>query len=335
MAEHDALLKHLTIRNRVMSTAHAPGYPENGMPTERYQLYHAEKAEGGIGLTIFGGSSSVAVDSLTTAFGQVAVYDDKVISYFHEFADRVHGHGAALMCQITHMGRRNNWDTADWLTLIAPSLVREHSHRAIPKEMEDWDFKRVIKLFGQAARRCKDGGLDGIELLFGAQHLIEHGALVRPMEAGGHQDGDGFPGDAGPGEGLDDGGQDGRVGDGSRDVADDDDGVALSARDLRERPGADRAAEAGAHRFAHVLQGHGGGLAEHGLHVPVREFHRQAVLVVGERDLHRPDPFSRILGIIGRSRPLRQVGEASLKSALRVLPRGRSGFTIPVRLRAA
>jgi 2,4-dienoyl-CoA reductase-like NADH-dependent reductase (Old Yellow Enzyme family) len=49
MAEHDALLKpltikHLTIRNRVMSTAHAPGYPENGMPTERYQLYHAEKA---------------------------------------------------------------------------------------------------------------------------------------------------------------------------------------------------------------------------------------------------------------------------------------------------
>jgi 2,4-dienoyl-CoA reductase-like NADH-dependent reductase (Old Yellow Enzyme family)/thioredoxin reductase len=178
MAEHDALLKpltikHLTIRNRVMSTAHAPGYPENGMPTERYQLYHAEKAKGGIGLTIFGGSSSVAVDSPATAFGQVAVYDDEVIPYFQEFADRVHGHGAALMCQITHMGRRNNWDTADWLTLIAPSPVREHSHRAMPKEMEDWDFKRVIKSFGQAARRCKDGGLDGIELLFGAQHLID------------------------------------------------------------------------------------------------------------------------------------------------------------------
>ena len=74
MAEHDALLKpltikHLTIRNRVMSTAHAPGYPGNGMPTERYQLYHAEKAKGGIGLTIFGGSSSVAVDSPATAFG--------------------------------------------------------------------------------------------------------------------------------------------------------------------------------------------------------------------------------------------------------------------------
>ena len=178
MAAYDALLKpltikHLTIRNRVMSTAHAPGCPEGGMPTERYQLYHAEKAKGGIGLTIFGGSSSVAVDSPATAFGQVAVYDDEVIPYFQEFADPVHGHGAALMCQITHMGRRNNWDTADWLTLIAPSPVREHSHRAMPKEMEDWDFKRVIKSFGQAARRCKDGGLDGIELMFGAQHLID------------------------------------------------------------------------------------------------------------------------------------------------------------------
>ena len=77
------------------------------------KLHHAEKLKGGIGLTIFGGSSSVAVDSPATASGQVAVYDDEVIPYFQEFADRIHGHGAALMCQITHMGRRNNRDTAD------------------------------------------------------------------------------------------------------------------------------------------------------------------------------------------------------------------------------
>lgn len=56
MAQYDALLKplkirHLTIRNRVMSTSHAPAYAKDAMPQERYQLYREEKAKGGIGLT--------------------------------------------------------------------------------------------------------------------------------------------------------------------------------------------------------------------------------------------------------------------------------------------
>ncbi len=185
MGQYDALLeplaiKGLTIRNRIMSTAHAPSYAEDGKPKERYQLYHEEKAKGGIGLTCFGGSSSVAPDSPATAWNQVSAADDSIIPYFQEFARRVHRHGAALMCQLTHMGRRNRWDTADWLPLIAPSPVREPQHRAIPKEMEDWDFRRVITAFGAAARRCKDGGLDGCEILMGAQHLIDqfHTPLV-------------------------------------------------------------------------------------------------------------------------------------------------------------
>ena len=40
-------LKHLTLRNRVMSTSHEPAYSEDGMPKARYRLYHAEKARGG------------------------------------------------------------------------------------------------------------------------------------------------------------------------------------------------------------------------------------------------------------------------------------------------
>ena len=45
-------LKHLSLKNRVMSTSHEPAYSEDGMPKERYRLYHAEKAKGGIGLTM-------------------------------------------------------------------------------------------------------------------------------------------------------------------------------------------------------------------------------------------------------------------------------------------
>ena len=41
-------LKHLTLRNRIMSTAHEPAYAEDAKPKLRYQLYQEEKAKGGI-----------------------------------------------------------------------------------------------------------------------------------------------------------------------------------------------------------------------------------------------------------------------------------------------
>src|SRR3546814_17052713 len=53
-------LKHLTLRNRILSTAHEPAYSEDGLPKERYRLYHAEKARGGIALTMTAGSALVS-----------------------------------------------------------------------------------------------------------------------------------------------------------------------------------------------------------------------------------------------------------------------------------
>ena len=50
-------LRHLTLRNRIFSAAHEPAYGENGMPTDRYRLYHEEKAKGGVALTMTAGSA--------------------------------------------------------------------------------------------------------------------------------------------------------------------------------------------------------------------------------------------------------------------------------------
>lgn len=178
IANADALLKPLkikglTIRNRVMSTSHAPGYGKDGKPQERYQLYHEEKAKGGIGLTMFGGSSSVGLDSPATPWNQISVADDSIIPYFRSFADRVHRHGAKLMIQLTHMGRRTKWDTDNWLPTVSSSPRREPASRAIPKAMEDEDFARIIADYAAAARRAKEGGLDGIELSAAHGHLID------------------------------------------------------------------------------------------------------------------------------------------------------------------
>jgi 2,4-dienoyl-CoA reductase-like NADH-dependent reductase (Old Yellow Enzyme family) len=178
IANADALLKPLkikglTIRNRVMSTSHAPGYGRDGKPQERYQLYHEEKAKGGIGLTMFGGSSSVALDSPAAPWNQISVADDSVVPFFQQFADRVHKHGAKLMIQLTHMGRRTKWDTENWFPTVSPSPRREPASRTIPKEIEPEEIARIVKDFAAAARRCRDGGLDGCEISAAHGHLID------------------------------------------------------------------------------------------------------------------------------------------------------------------
>jgi 2,4-dienoyl-CoA reductase-like NADH-dependent reductase (Old Yellow Enzyme family) len=174
-ADRDPLLqpltiRGLTIRNRVMSTSHACGLESDGMPSERYERYHEEKAKGGIGLTMFGGSSNVDVDS-PNIFRQLNLGTDAIVPYLQRFSHAVHRHGAALMVQITHLGRRGEPYAGHWLPTIAPSPIRETLHRSFPKEMDEHDIARVVKAYGAAGRRCREGGLDGLEALAGG-HLI-------------------------------------------------------------------------------------------------------------------------------------------------------------------
>ena len=174
-SSHDLLLqpfklKHLTLKNRIMSTSHACGLDENGLTGSKYQAYHEEKARGGLALTMFGGSASVAPDSLWPS-GQVNVGTDAIIPLFEQFTAKIHSYGCALMCQISHLGRRAECYAGDWLPAIGPSPIRETLHRSFPKTMDRYDIDRVIKAYGAAARRCREGGLDGIETL-GSGHLI-------------------------------------------------------------------------------------------------------------------------------------------------------------------
>ena len=121
-------LKGLTLRNRVMSTSHACGLgDENHMPGEAYQSYHLEKAKGGLALTMFGGSSYISVDSLWSK-GQLNLSIDDVIPYLKQFSERIHAEGAGIMIQITHLDRRAENNTQNWLPTIAPSVIRENYH---------------------------------------------------------------------------------------------------------------------------------------------------------------------------------------------------------------
>ncbi|MFD5128878.1 oxidoreductase [Streptomyces olindensis] len=164
-------LKHLRLKNRVVSTSHEPAYAQDGMPKERYLRYHLEKAKGGLALTMMGGAACVAPDS--PAFvNNIELFRDEVVPYFQAIADAVHEHDTLVMCQVTHAGRRTSNYERDWLPVVSASGDREPQHRAFPKVAEDWDIERIIAAYADAAERCKAGGLDGIELM-GNGHLLD------------------------------------------------------------------------------------------------------------------------------------------------------------------
>ncbi|MFT4717245.1 MAG: 2,4-dienoyl-CoA reductase-like NADH-dependent reductase (Old Yellow Enzyme family) [Paracoccaceae bacterium] len=164
-------LKHLTLKNRIMTTSHEPAYPEDGMPKERYRAYHEERAKAGVALTMTAGSAAVSKDS-PPVFNNILAYKDEVVPWIQNLTDGCHEHGCAAMIQLTHLGRRTTWNKGNWLPSVSSSKHREPSHRAFPKLIEDWDIDRIINDFADAAERMKAGGMDGIELLVNG-HLLD------------------------------------------------------------------------------------------------------------------------------------------------------------------
>ena len=170
-------IKGRTFRNRVFSASHAPGYAEGGMPGERYQAYHEAKARGGVGLSMFGGSSNISRDS-GSIYSQIYVGDDRIVPVFRAFAERLHRLDTGLMCQVTHMGRRTVADAGDWLPTKGPSAVRDPAHHSSPYAISTREIARITHDFAAAAWRCREGGLDGVEII-ASSHIL--GQFLSPL----------------------------------------------------------------------------------------------------------------------------------------------------------
>ncbi|MBB4571631.1 2,4-dienoyl-CoA reductase-like NADH-dependent reductase (Old Yellow Enzyme family) [Rhizobium leucaenae] len=170
-------IKRLELRNRVVSTSHASMLDEGGLPLEKYIRYHEEKARGGLAMTMIGGSAMTSLDS-SWGGGQLDLTSDRIIAHLQNLADRVHAQGAVVVSQVSHLGRRATGYGGNWLPALAPSRVREIRNRNFPKEMDDADIRRIVRDYADAAKRCLEGGLDGVETVTGG-HLI--GQFLSPL----------------------------------------------------------------------------------------------------------------------------------------------------------
>ena len=165
-------LRHATVKNRIVTSAHADALAEDGMPKEKARRYYEEKAKGGVGLLMCFGSAGVHPTSPAQDWNGVELFEDKVIPYLAEFADTMHTYNVPVISQITHRGRRGR--SVDRLhRMYGPSPIREPNHRETPHILDEETITEFVQAFSDAAWRLKQGNFDGCEVNASHCHLID------------------------------------------------------------------------------------------------------------------------------------------------------------------
>jgi 2,4-dienoyl-CoA reductase (NADPH2) len=161
---------HLTLRNRIVFSAHLTNYAENFMPSERHAYYYRERARGGAGLIITEEHSVHPTDHPYEKL--IHAFNPDVIPGYRRITEMVHAEGAKILAQINHNGGQAS-GMYTRLPAWAPSSVADPLFREVPKAMEPEDIQDVVQGYAKVARHTQLGGFDGVEL------QCSHSSLVR------------------------------------------------------------------------------------------------------------------------------------------------------------
>jgi mycofactocin system FadH/OYE family oxidoreductase 2 len=162
----------VTVRNRIMQTAHVKLFAYNAADSQRNVAYQAARAKGGAGLLITG--NRVVHPTSTTGFPRVAwAYAPAALEVDRRLTDAVHEHGGVIFAQLNHFGLNASSDSADdYRVLWGPSAVKSPAYGETPKAMEAEDIREVVEWWGRSAELTREGGFDGTEVHISHSYLL-------------------------------------------------------------------------------------------------------------------------------------------------------------------
>ncbi len=157
-------LGRIEIRNRVLVSAHVPGFAVANKPGDRYIAYHENYAKNGVGLQITGGTPVHESGLLGTAGDGLWNLDDGIVPGYQALGDAVHAAGGRILAQLAHSAGTvliNQSGRASW----AASAIRSETTGNVSHAMTHAEIAEVIAAFAAAAVRVREGSLDGVEIL--------------------------------------------------------------------------------------------------------------------------------------------------------------------------
>lgn len=165
-------LKGLTIKNRIVMASMGTNLADpEGFVTDAMTSYYAERAKGGVGLIM---TELVTVDfPLGNGIErQLSIDDDKYIPRLRKLTNEIHRHGSKVFIQLNHAGNRAKPESLGGVAPVSASNVSSCIVKIEPTPLTSEEISRLIDDFGQAARRARESGFDGIDLHFAHGYLL-------------------------------------------------------------------------------------------------------------------------------------------------------------------
>ncbi|MFF0561603.1 FAD-dependent oxidoreductase [Streptomyces sp. NPDC004266] len=182
----------VTVPNRILSSGHDTVLAEDGAVTDDLIAYHEARAAGGVGLIVLQVSGVHESARYTTHV--LMATDDACVPGYARLAAAVHRHGTKVFGQLFHPGREI-LESEDGTAPVAwaPSATPSERFHVMPRAMTEAEIREVVDGYGQAARRLREAGLDGVEVVAShgylpAQFLSPH-VNVRTDGWGGDREG--------------------------------------------------------------------------------------------------------------------------------------------------
>lgn len=165
----------VTVRNRIVFSAHLTNYAEDGLPTDQHAAYYEARARGGAGLIITEEHSVHPTDWPYEKM--IHGFHAEVIPGYRRITEAVHRHDTPIFAQINHNGGQAS-SMYTRLPVWAPSPVPDPLFREVPYALTVADIREVVEGYATVAEHCKQGGFDGVEL------QCSHSSIVRGFLSG-------------------------------------------------------------------------------------------------------------------------------------------------------
>jgi 2,4-dienoyl-CoA reductase-like NADH-dependent reductase (Old Yellow Enzyme family)/thioredoxin reductase len=145
----------------------ALGEPD-GLVCERHVAYYRRRAEGGAGMIIV---EPLFVDPRGREHPrQLAAHRDAAIRGLRRVVNAIHDSGSLAFAHLNHAGRAANPKVIGGAP-EAPSAVMCPTSGATPEPMSRERIGGVLEAYGDAARRIREAGFDGVEIQLGLGYL--------------------------------------------------------------------------------------------------------------------------------------------------------------------
>lgn len=161
-------INKMEIKNKLIMLALHTGFSDEGKISERDMEFYKARAIGGAGaITCLGKISSGGGMKIMHS-----IASDEYMEGYKKLSDMVHEYDCKLIVQLFHCGRNADTEMLGGIKPVAPSPISSVIYRERPSEMTAEQIKETIADFGRAALRCKEAGVDAVEISCSAGYLL-------------------------------------------------------------------------------------------------------------------------------------------------------------------